>query len=37
VSQLAARLQYADSSHFSRAFKKRYSQTLTEYARSTGS
>jgi AraC family transcriptional regulator, positive regulator of tynA and feaB len=35
VSELAAYWQFADSSHFSRAFKKRYGQTPTEYARST--
>ncbi|WP_051744851.1 helix-turn-helix domain-containing protein [Streptomyces yerevanensis] len=37
VSELAAHWQFADSSHFIRAFKKRYGQTPTEYARSTGS
>jgi AraC family transcriptional activator of tynA and feaB len=36
VSELAAHWQFADSSHFSRAFKKRYGQTPTEYVRSTG-
>jgi AraC-like DNA-binding protein len=36
VSELAAHWQFADSSHFIRAFKKRYGQTPTEYARSTG-
>jgi AraC-like DNA-binding protein len=35
VSELAAHWQFADSSHFSRAFKKHYGQTPTEYARST--
>ncbi|MFI6937252.1 helix-turn-helix domain-containing protein [Streptomyces sp. NPDC050287] len=35
VSELAAHWQFADSSHFIRAFKKRYGQTPTEYARST--
>ncbi|MGW2328238.1 helix-turn-helix domain-containing protein [Streptomyces sp. NPDC001700] len=35
VSELAAHWQFADSSHFIRAFKKRYDQTPTEYARST--
>ncbi|MFD8380774.1 helix-turn-helix domain-containing protein [Streptomyces sp. NPDC059679] len=34
VSELAAHLQFADTSHFTRAFKKRYGQTPTEYARS---
>jgi AraC family transcriptional activator of tynA and feaB len=37
VSELAARWQFSDSSHFIRAFKKRYGQTPVEYARSTGS
>ena len=37
VSKLAAHWQFADSSHFIRAFKKHYGQTPTEYARSTGS
>ncbi|MET7755881.1 helix-turn-helix domain-containing protein [Streptomyces sp. NPDC005389] len=36
VSELAAHWQFADGSHFTRAFKKRYGQTPTEYARSTG-
>ncbi|WP_234048037.1 helix-turn-helix domain-containing protein [Streptomyces liliifuscus] len=36
VSELAAHWQFADSSHFIRAFKKRYGQTPTEYARATG-
>ncbi|MEV1083399.1 helix-turn-helix domain-containing protein [Streptomyces sp. NPDC050211] len=36
VSELAAHWHFADSSHFIRAFKKRYGQTPTEYARSTG-
>ena len=36
VSELAAHWQFADSSHFIRAFRKRYGQTPTEYARSTG-
>ncbi|RPE39128.1 AraC-like DNA-binding protein [Streptomyces sp. Ag109_O5-1] len=35
VSELAAHWQFADSSHFIRAFKKRYGQTPAEYARST--
>lgn len=34
VSELAAYWQFADSSHFIRAFKKRYGQTPAEYARS---
>jgi AraC-like DNA-binding protein len=34
ISELAAYWQFADSSHFIRAFKKRYSQTPAEYARS---
>jgi AraC family transcriptional regulator, positive regulator of tynA and feaB len=36
VSELAAHWQFADSSHFIRAFKKRYGQTPTQYARWTG-
>ncbi|MEV0385724.1 helix-turn-helix domain-containing protein [Nonomuraea sp. NPDC050643] len=36
VSELAAHWQFADSSHFIRAFKKQYGQTPAEYARSTG-
>ncbi|MFD7840904.1 helix-turn-helix domain-containing protein [Streptomyces sp. NPDC059761] len=35
VSELAAYWHFADSSHFIRAFKKRYGRTPTEYARST--
>ncbi|MFI1918334.1 helix-turn-helix domain-containing protein [Nocardia sp. NPDC020380] len=35
VSELAAHWQFSDSSHFIRAFKKRYGQTPIEYARST--
>ncbi|MFJ3906294.1 helix-turn-helix domain-containing protein [Streptomyces sp. NPDC090025] len=35
VSELAAHWQFADSSHFTRAFKKQFGQTPTEYARST--
>ncbi|WP_327406880.1 helix-turn-helix domain-containing protein [Streptomyces sp. NBC_01288] len=35
VSELAAHWQFADSSHFIRAFKKRYGRTPTDYARST--
>ncbi|WP_225900723.1 MULTISPECIES: helix-turn-helix domain-containing protein [unclassified Streptomyces] len=36
ISELAAHWQFADSSHFTRTFKKHYGQTPTEYARSTG-
>jgi AraC-like DNA-binding protein len=36
VSELAAYLQFADSSHFTRAFKKQYGRTPTDYARSVG-
>ncbi|MFF9156835.1 helix-turn-helix domain-containing protein [Streptomyces sp. NPDC014846] len=35
VSELAAHWQFADSSHFTRAFKKHFGQTPTEYARAT--
>ena len=35
VSELAAHWQFADSSHFIRAFKKHYGRTPSEYARST--
>ncbi|WP_246002619.1 helix-turn-helix domain-containing protein [Nocardia tenerifensis] len=35
VSEIAARWQFADSSHFIREFKKRYGQTPADYARST--
>lgn len=35
VSELAVHWQFADSSHFIRAFKKRYGQTPAEYRRST--
>ncbi|WP_063749752.1 helix-turn-helix domain-containing protein [Streptomyces xylophagus] len=35
VSELAAHWQFADSSHFIRAFKKRYGLTPAAYARST--
>ncbi len=35
ISDLAARWQFADSSHFIRTFKKHYGQTPTEYTRST--
>jgi len=37
VTELAARWQFADGSHFTRAFKKRYGRTPTDYARSTAS
>ncbi|MFD3375092.1 MULTISPECIES: helix-turn-helix domain-containing protein [unclassified Streptomyces] len=33
VSEIAAHWQFADSSHFVRAFKKEYGQTPSEYAR----
>ncbi|MET7683278.1 helix-turn-helix domain-containing protein [Streptomyces sp. NPDC005423] len=36
ISELAAHWQFADSSHFTRTFKKHYGQTPTEYARSAG-
>ncbi|MFI8391098.1 helix-turn-helix domain-containing protein [Streptomyces sp. NPDC085540] len=36
IAELAAHWQFADGSHFTRAFKKHYGQTPTEYARSTG-
>jgi len=36
ISELAAHWQFADGSHFTRAFKKHFGQTPTEYARSTG-
>jgi AraC family transcriptional regulator, positive regulator of tynA and feaB len=35
LSELAAHWQFADRSHFIRAFKKQYGQTPTEYARSS--
>jgi AraC-like DNA-binding protein len=35
VSELAAYWQFADSSHFSRAFKRQYGQTPTEFARAS--
>lgn len=34
MSELAAHWQFADGSHFTRAFKKEFGQTPTEYARS---
>ncbi|MEU9802978.1 helix-turn-helix domain-containing protein [Streptomyces sp. NPDC051000] len=34
ITELAAHWQFADGSHFTRAFKKQYGQTPTEYARS---
>jgi AraC family transcriptional activator of tynA and feaB len=34
VTQVAARWQFADSSHFIRVFRKRYGHTPTEYSRS---
>lgn len=34
VSEVAARWQFADSSHFVRAFRKRYDRTPAEYSRS---
>ena len=36
ISELAAYWQFTDGSHLTRAFKKRYGQTPSEYARSTG-
>jgi AraC family transcriptional regulator, positive regulator of tynA and feaB len=33
ISEVAARWQFADSSHFTRAFKDRYALTPAEYAR----
>lgn len=35
ISELAAHWQFADGSHFTRAFKKYYGQTPSEYVRST--
>jgi AraC family transcriptional activator of tynA and feaB len=35
VSELAAHWQFTDSSHFTRAFKKHYGCTPTEYVRSS--
>jgi AraC family transcriptional regulator, positive regulator of tynA and feaB len=37
VTELAAHWQFADSSHFIRAFKKHYGRTPTDYARSVPS
>ncbi|WP_216897095.1 helix-turn-helix domain-containing protein [Nocardia alni] len=34
VSEIAARWQFTDSSHFARAFRNRYGQTPTQFARS---
>lgn len=36
VSEVAARWQFADSSHFIRAFKEQYKETPTQFARSGG-
>lgn len=36
ISELAARWQFADSSHLSRSFKQRFGMTPTEYARAGG-
>jgi AraC family transcriptional activator of tynA and feaB len=36
VADIAARWQFADSSHFVRAFKRRYGETPAQYARSLG-
>ncbi|MGW7576508.1 helix-turn-helix domain-containing protein [Streptomyces sp. NPDC054765] len=36
ISELAAHWQFADSSHFIRAFKSQYGQTPHQYARTTG-
>jgi AraC family transcriptional regulator, positive regulator of tynA and feaB len=33
VSEVAARWQFTDSSHFTRAFKNKYAQTPAEFAR----
>lgn len=35
IAELAARWQFADGSHFIRAFKKQYGQTPAEFARAT--
>jgi AraC-like DNA-binding protein len=37
ISELAAYWQFADSSHFSRAFKRHYGQTPAEFARASAS
>ncbi|MBD0694080.1 helix-turn-helix domain-containing protein [Streptomyces sp. CBMA123] len=37
ISELAAYWQFADSSHFSRAFKRHYGQSPAEFARASGS
>ena len=37
ITELAAIWQFADGSHFTRAFKKRYGQTPAEYTRSARS
>jgi AraC-like DNA-binding protein len=36
VSEVAARWQFADGSHFVRAFRKQYGQTPSQFARSVG-
>lgn len=36
VSEVAARWHFADSSHFTRAFKNQYGETPTQFARSSG-
>jgi AraC family transcriptional activator of tynA and feaB len=36
TSELASHWQFADSSHFTRAFKQHYGWTSTEYACMTG-
>jgi AraC-like DNA-binding protein len=36
VTELAARWQFADSSHLTRAFKRRFGVTPSEYARGAG-
>jgi AraC family transcriptional activator of tynA and feaB len=36
ISEVAARWQFADSSHFIRTFKKEYGQTPAQFARSAG-
>jgi len=35
ITEIAARWQFADSSHFVRVFKKRYGETPTQFARAT--